>query len=240
MPAMIAIDTSTDACSVAASDAAGLRESHALLPRAHNRHILAMIREVMSGAGLQELTGIVCGVGPGSFTGLRIATSVAQGLGWSLGVPVLPFCSLHAQGLTAIRAWRDRSVDDVHQLLSCIDTQTGQVYARLFDVVSTGLHPVSDPWVGDPGAVIDKISTDTRGGFWIAGSGAEAICEAGKARDIPLAGMDITARPRAALMLEQVLATPQHFPSVAAHGLCPQYVQSDIAWKKLSEQPRLA
>ncbi|MGD2007183.1 MAG: tRNA (adenosine(37)-N6)-threonylcarbamoyltransferase complex dimerization subunit type 1 TsaB [Cellvibrionales bacterium] len=240
MPAMIAIDTSTDACSVAASDAVGLRESHALLPRAHNRHILAMIREVMSGAGLQELTGIVCGVGPGSFTGLRIATSVAQGLAWSLGIPVLPFCSLHAQGLAAISALRDRSVDDAHQLLSCIDTQTGQVYARLFDVVNTGLHPVSEPWVGEPGAVFDAVSAGTPSGFWIAGSGAEAVCEVAVARDIPVAGRDIAARPRAALMLEQVLATPQCFPSVAAHGLLPQYVQSEIGWKKLSEQPSLA
>ena len=84
MSALLALDTSTDVCSVACSLSDHLKEHTRLLPRAHNRHVLVMLEEVLEGRSPSDFDAIVCGVGPGSFTGIRVAVGVAQGLAWSL------------------------------------------------------------------------------------------------------------------------------------------------------------
>ena len=95
---VLAIDTATNLCSVALVNDADIKEIQRDLPRAHNQHILTMIDELLEGQSLSEAVSVIaCGVGPGSFTGIRVAVGVAQGLGWSLDLPIYPFCSLEAQ-----------------------------------------------------------------------------------------------------------------------------------------------
>jgi tRNA threonylcarbamoyladenosine biosynthesis protein TsaB len=84
MTRVLALDTATQACTLALWDGGELCLRHQLLARAHNRHILGMLFEVLQGRRLADAVDIIaCGVGPGSFTGLRVAVSVAQGLAWS-------------------------------------------------------------------------------------------------------------------------------------------------------------
>ena len=95
---VLAIDTATNLCSVALVSDADIKEIQRDLPRAHNQHILTMIDELLEGKSLSDAVSVIaCGVGPGSFTGIRVAVGVAQGLGWSLDLPIYPFCSLEAQ-----------------------------------------------------------------------------------------------------------------------------------------------
>ena len=238
MPALIAIDTSTDACSVASLWADDLHEVHQSLPRAHNRHVLAMVREVMGSARLDNLSAIVCGIGPGSFTGLRIATSVAQGLAWALGIPVIPFCSLQAQALTAVSGQEGISAQEPVQVVSCMDTQTGQVYARSFAWGPRGLNTTSEPWVGPPCDLFDQLPVDRSRPSWIVGSGASLLQALEELDGAGVSQYAAEPRPRAGLMLREVRAQAAAFPSIEAHRLTPRYVQSTIAWKKLAEQPR--
>ncbi|MBA2594740.1 MAG: tRNA (adenosine(37)-N6)-threonylcarbamoyltransferase complex dimerization subunit type 1 TsaB, partial [Gammaproteobacteria bacterium] len=79
---VLAIDTATEACSAAILVAGEVHERFLIAPRRHSALILPMVEEVLAEAGvsLRQLDGLAFGRGPGSFTGVRIATGVIQGL----------------------------------------------------------------------------------------------------------------------------------------------------------------
>ena len=95
---LLALDTSSLACSVAASVDGHIVERHEEQPREHTRILLPMIRSVLDEAGTQlaDLDAIVLGNGPGSFIGMRIAASVAQGLAYASGLRIAPVSSMAA------------------------------------------------------------------------------------------------------------------------------------------------
>lgn len=115
---MLALDTATAACSVALRVGESISTIHRIIPRSHSRELLPMIEELLfrEHVSLSDLTVIAFGCGPGSFTGLRIAVGVVQGLGFSLDIPVIPVSTLaclaqghyrrhgHAQILVAMQA----------------------------------------------------------------------------------------------------------------------------------------
>ncbi|MDG0992069.1 MAG: tRNA (adenosine(37)-N6)-threonylcarbamoyltransferase complex dimerization subunit type 1 TsaB [Luminiphilus sp.] len=236
MPALLSLDTSTDACSLACVLGEYAAERHELLPRAHNRHILAMVDQVMAGQPLSALEAIVCGVGPGSFTGLRVATGVAQGLAWSLNVPVLPFCSLMSQALAA-----PTELDDSDgYVLSTIEAQTGQFYWRLFDGRDGGLQPVGEPCLGVFERLLDQLGDCASHRVRVVGSAAKSLVDRlGAGLSIEWA-VHAEVRPRAAAALQFVCEHPNPPLGISAENLQPLYVQTDIGWKKLSEQPKRA
>lgn len=229
---VLAIDTATNLCSIALVNDADIKEIQRDLPRAHNQHILAMVDELLEGQSLSEAVSVIaCGVGPGSFTGIRVAVGVAQGLGWSLGLPIYPFCSLEAQA----RATAHSSGDLV---LSAIDAQIGQVYWAWFRSDGTTLRPLTEPAVskvtdltGPAGEALDALEATS---VVIAGDGAELITA--EYRDGTFVRIDPEARPRPSLAALHLLDVPDASLLTQAHLLEPRYVQQDIGWKKLSEQ----
>ena len=114
---ILAIDTSTQACSVAIYDGQHFYEQFEMLPRQHAKSILPMIEAQLTASGLKrnEIELLAFGHGPGSFTGLRIAASVIQGLAFALKKPVVAISTL--QGL-AQTAYREHGVT---QALTAID-----------------------------------------------------------------------------------------------------------------------
>lgn len=231
MPTILAIDTSTEACSVALALPGETRERHEMLPRAHNRHLLGMVTQVLAEKPLGSIDTIACGVGPGSFTGLRIGVSVAQGLAWSLGRRVVPVCSLMAQGWAGL-------VDlptTTHWVLSVTDAQIGQVYWRWLKRDGSQLIPNGEPGISPPDAVPVPPNAE---GVAIVGSGCDYRAEL--ASVVPQQGLSFhpEIRPRASLIAEYVQKWGDQMESVAPAALTPRYVQTDIGWKKLSEQPR--
>ena len=229
---VLAIDTATNLCSVALVNDADIKEIQRDLPRAHNQHILAMVDELLEGQSLSEAVSVIaCGVGPGSFTGISVAVGVAQGLGWSLDLPIYPFCSLEAQA----RATAHSSGDLV---LSAIDAQIGQVYWAWFRSDGTTLRPLTEPAVskvtdltGPAGEALDALKATS---VVIAGDGAELITA--EYSDGTFARIDPEARPRPSLTALHLLDVPDASLLTQAHLLEPRYVQQDIGWKKLSEQ----
>jgi tRNA threonylcarbamoyladenosine biosynthesis protein TsaB len=95
---LLAIDTSSLACSVALHVGSIVCERHEEQPREHTRLLTPMIRSVLTEAdvAVADLDAIVLGNGPGSFIGMRIAASVAQGLAYGAGLNVVPVSSLAA------------------------------------------------------------------------------------------------------------------------------------------------
>lgn len=121
---ILAIDTATESCSAALSVGGEVISRYELAPRRHNHLILEMAQSLLSEAGLslQQLDGVAFGRGPGSFTGVRIAASVVQGLAFGLDIPVLPVSTLQAM---AHRAWR---INKISYSLVAIDARMGEVY----------------------------------------------------------------------------------------------------------------
>ena len=130
---LLAIDTASARCSAALwQDGAVLRQS-ADTARDHARLILPMIESLLAeaGLGLRQLDGIAFGRGPGSFTGLRIAASVTQGLAEGAGLPVLPVSDLRALAAQALEAG---PVPREGLLLGCMDARMGEIYWGAFEV----------------------------------------------------------------------------------------------------------
>jgi tRNA threonylcarbamoyladenosine biosynthesis protein TsaB len=231
MPRVLALDTATQACTVALSGEA-VTARHELLARAHNRHILRMVSELLLGRSLTDAVDVIaCGVGPGSFTGLRVAVSVAQGLAWSQGLPVHGFCSLTAQVYAAADQQLLRDGDWV---LSAIDAQIDQLYG-LWGLWRHGrFEPRSDAFISTPEHL--PVITGAKDAV-IVGSAAHYVERFPEGHQVghryhpqitPDAGVMVQVLGTDALPLELG----------PAHGLSPQYVQRDIGWKKVSEQGR--
>jgi tRNA threonylcarbamoyladenosine biosynthesis protein TsaB len=95
---LLAVETATEACSAALYIDGVIYERFELAPKEHTRLILPMIDSLMSDAGLkpQQLDALAFGCGPGSFTGVRIATGVIQGIAFGADLPVVPVSTLAA------------------------------------------------------------------------------------------------------------------------------------------------
>jgi len=112
----------------------GLIERYQWAPREHNRLILPMIEELLAEAGLKpaELDAIAFGRGPGSFTGLRIAAGVTQGIALGLDLPVIPVSTLAALALDAML---DQQID---RAFACIDARMSEVYWGVYRLDASG------------------------------------------------------------------------------------------------------
>ena len=142
---LLAIDTSTDFCSVAASRGSALfsRGEPALQRQAEK--VLGMVEALLSQAriALAEIEGIAYGEGPGSFTGLRIAAGVTQGLALARGVGVVGVGSLIS---LAQQAGGDR-------VIACIDAHMGEVYHAAYVRRSGSWSEASAPGLYKPESV---------------------------------------------------------------------------------------
>lgn len=129
----LAVDTASARCSVALLDGNGLVARAIDTARDHATLILPMIDEVLaeSGTRLRALDGIAFGRGPGSFTGVRVAAAVTQGLALGAGLPVLGISDLRALAVQARRALATAAPGSL--LLAAMDARMGEIYWGAFD-----------------------------------------------------------------------------------------------------------
>lgn len=127
MTAILAIETSTPACSVALLVGDALFSRYSEEPRSHTRLIMTMIDEVLCEAGVEvdDLDAIAVTVGPGSFTGLRIGFSTVQGLAYAKNVPVIPVSTLQVMAYTYKRKYSNHN-DAATTLMTVLDARMGE------------------------------------------------------------------------------------------------------------------
>lgn len=125
---LLALDTSSDACSVALQVADDILERHIVQPKEHTNLLISMIRDLRDEAGitLENLDAIVLGNGPGSFIGMRIAASVAQGLAFGSGLKIAPISSMAA---VAAEVMDTHSATDV---VVAQDARMNEVYLGIY------------------------------------------------------------------------------------------------------------
>jgi len=125
---LLAIDTSGEACSCALKVGNRLYERCIIAPRKHGELILDMIDAVLAEASLKpkELDAIAFGQGPGSFTGLRIACGVAQGIAFATNIPVIAVSSLATFTMQLYQKTK------FNQILTIIDARMNEVYCGYY------------------------------------------------------------------------------------------------------------
>jgi tRNA threonylcarbamoyladenosine biosynthesis protein TsaB len=121
---LLALDTSSHACTVALQDGDRVTERHRVEPRMHTKILLPLVAELLDESGLQVsgLDALVLGNGPGSFIGLRIAASVAQGLAFASGLPIVPVSSMRAIAAEVMDS------DEASAVCVTQDARMGEVY----------------------------------------------------------------------------------------------------------------
>lgn len=224
MPTLLALDTSTEACSVALLRGDAIDERFVEAPREHMLRLLPMVDELLRTHCLQpgDLDGIVFARGPGSFTGLRIALGVVQGLAFGANLPVLPLSTLAVLAQTAATAAMAGSF-----ILSAIDARMDEVYCAWFEVGADGLVIArSEERVCAPDAV---SMIDTGGPWYGVGSGWN---HASRLPSTQCRSFDATVLPRAAAALRLALPRWRAGERVAVEDALPVYLRDDVAWPK--------
>lgn len=163
---VLGLDTTTEACSVALFDGSELHAHRFLNTREHAVRLLPMIDELLNTAGVAK-TAIDCigfARGPGSFTGCRISTAAAQGLGYALDRPLVSVSTLEALAEGAKREL------GVTRVATAIDARMSQVYWACFERRGSNWRCAVDEKVCDPGdtAVPDTQSWVGVGSGWAA------------------------------------------------------------------------
>ena len=123
---LLAFDTATEYCSVALETEEGIVERTEKLGNAHSESLLPWIDDMVKKASLQlkDIEGIIFSAGPGSFTGLRIACGVAQGLAWGIDKKVLPASTLAAMAF--------RFLDKAPRVAVINDARMNECYAAVY------------------------------------------------------------------------------------------------------------
>lgn len=225
---ILAIDTATEACSVALWNDGTLSTHFELCPREHTQRILPMVQDILaaSGASLTELDALAYGRGPGSFTGVRIGIGIAQGLALGADLPMLGVSTLAtmAQG-----AWRKTGATRV---LAAIDARMGEVYWAEYQRDDNGVwHGEETEAVLKPEQVTERLQQLS--GEWVTvGTGWPAWPELGKESGLALRDGDVLL-PAAEDMLPIACQMLADGKTVTVEQAEPVYLRNNVAWKKL-------
>ncbi len=217
---LLAFDTSTEQLSVAVQRADGQRfERHGAGGAQASAALIPGVLALLAQAGLRltDLQAVVFGRGPGSFTGLRTACSVAQGLAYGAEVAVLPVDTLLAVAEAA------RQSHGVTRVLALLDARMGEVYSATYVRDEGGWTRQGDIGVGAPEALMLPAAGD----WALAGN---VFVEYGARLPVALAGLPrIEALPTAAALLDlapALLAAGQALPAAEA---LPLYIRDKVA-----------
>ncbi|KAA0011785.1 tRNA (adenosine(37)-N6)-threonylcarbamoyltransferase complex dimerization subunit type 1 TsaB [Billgrantia pellis] len=232
MPILLALDASSSACSAALLlQRDGVEERlvsrFALTPREHTRRLLPMVDEVLAEAGVSpaDLDAVAYGRGPGSFTGLRIAAGVAQGLAYGLDRPLLGVSTLEALALAAHRR------HGVEHVVTAMDARMGEVYAAAWRCRDGITEALLDEAVMPPQR-LQLPEKASQAGWYGIGSGwwlweaMPAEVQAGVTQ------RDAESEPAAEEMV--VLAARDYAANGGhmAHEVQPIYLRDQVAWQK--------
>jgi tRNA threonylcarbamoyladenosine biosynthesis protein TsaB len=224
---LLALDTATEALSVALWLDGELIERYAVVTREHAARLPLLVPELMAEAGLRlhELDGLVCGIGPGSFAGTRIGVSYVKGLALGLDRPVVGVTSLAMLAQAALAEHPDATA------LAAIDARMDEVYFGAYRLDSDGVAiAIDEPVVSPAGAIAMPASAADAHGWVGAGSGWASH------RDALLAGVNMPPRslaadayPHAGSALPTALRAFRLGEAGDSSALVPAYLRNRVA-----------
>ena len=223
MPVILAIDTSTHACSCALNRDGRITEVFEIIPRQHAGKILPMIAGLLSDNGLDygDLDAIAYGQGPGSFTGLRIAAGVAQGIAFGASLPVIPVSSLASIALQL----RDDMAGGL--VFSTLDARIDEVYWGFYKLAGNAVELIGNEGLCKPEELPPAFPVPADS-LAAAGSGLEYLrrMPAPYREGIGLYRNDL--HPRAGIMAELAVALLDAGRVQAPDDVSPVYLRDKV------------
>ena len=202
---ILAIDTATEACSVALWNDGTVNAHFELCPREHTQRILPMVQDILttSGTSLTDINALAYGRGPGSFTGVRIGIGIAQGLALGAELPMIG-----------------------------VSTRMGEVYWAEYQRDENGIwHGEETEAVLKPELVHERMQQLS--GEWVTvGTGWQAWPDLGKESGLVLRDGEVLL-PAAEDMLPIACQMFAEGKTVAVEHAEPVYLRNNVAWKKL-------
>ncbi len=221
---LLALDTSSLACTVALSVDGRVSARHETEARQHTALLVPMIRALSeeTGVALKELDAVVLGNGPGSFIGMRIAASVAQGIAFAANKPLVPVSSMAALAAAVIET-TDRACVAVAQ-----DAHMGQVYFGLYRRSEGGVELACPERIADPG-VLGELESLPPGSCAIAGVGWAMYPQLASANPAVASAEARLLHPDARYLLEPGRRALAAGEGIAPETLEPAYLRDRVA-----------
>lgn len=222
---LLALDTSTEACSVALCYNGSVLTLDEVCPQQHSKRVLPMVQQLLAQAGLSltQLDGMVFGRGPGSFTGVRIGVGVTQGLAFGADVPVYGVSTLAAMAQAAARRCQATRV------VAAIDARMAEVYIGSFTLQQGLMQAASDEVAIKPQHL---NAFNLSGAVHGVGTGWQTYPQA----LLQIQPADIVSDilyPSAQDMLTLAQPAYNRGQFIAAELAEPVYVRDDVTWQKL-------
>ncbi len=217
---ILAIETSTEFCSVALWQDGVVSQKIEQVGQKHSEILLAMLDSVLQEAGIKlaQLDGIAYGMGPGSFTGVRIACGVTQGLALGANLPVIGICTLQALAQTSGQ----------EKVIAALDARMAEVYFAVYEKHAGEWQTVCAPCLCLP----QNTPEVTGEGWHGAGSGFSAHGEVLQARYVgQISNIDMACVPQASAIVQ--LAAPLFAAGLGMDAALamPLYLRDKVALK---------
>jgi tRNA threonylcarbamoyladenosine biosynthesis protein TsaB len=222
---LIALETSTEYCSVALWQGGTVLERCELVGQKHSEVLIAMLDALLRDTGyrIQDMEGIAFGKGPGSFTGVRIACGVAQGLALGADVNVVGVCTLQA---LAEASGKDK-------VIAALDARMGELYLAAYEKRNGEWVTVIEPCLCKPGDAPQVPRNDWHGaGSGYAVNDGALLQHYGK----QLVGMDAQAVPQAGAVAQIAAIEFAKGNAVDAALALPLYLRDKVALKTSERQ----
>ncbi|WP_299806857.1 tRNA (adenosine(37)-N6)-threonylcarbamoyltransferase complex dimerization subunit type 1 TsaB [uncultured Shewanella sp.] len=222
---VLALDTCTESCSAAVSHQGVVYSEQADAPREHSQRLLPMVKSVLAQAQLklQDVDVIAYGRGPGSFTGIRICTSITQGLALGQELPVIGISTLAAMAQSAI----DKGAT---QVLAAIDARMGEVYWGQYIAVDGLATLVNEEVVSAPTDIV--LTLDLTQPIAVCGTGFDAYPEILEHSET-MSLCEAAKFPEAKYMLALAQDGVDKGQSTSVDELAPVYLRDTVTWQKL-------
>lgn len=232
---LLALDTATEACSAAVWVDGVIHARFEIAGRDHTQLLLPAVAAVLAEAGLRyaQLDGLVCGLGPGSFAGVRIGVAFTKGVALAHELPVVGVSSL------ALLAQRALNAGGAERVLAAIDARMGEIYFQCFERDADGLaRASSDAVVAAP----DAVPLQHQQGPWLAVGSAWATYPAElRARlACEISAVDGAALPQAADAFALAVPIFERGGAESADALQPIYLRNRVALTLVEQQQRRA
>lgn len=222
MTTILALDTSTTACSVALLHGGVTVQRFVATPREHTRLVLPMMDDLLAEAGisLAEVDALAFTAGPGSFTGLRIGFGVIQGLAFGADLPVIPVSTLAVLALAGARKAR---LDNAY-VLPALDARMGEIYWGLYRYAQGVITPLLSDKVSSPQRVMDTCPDAPDLGI---GDGWRFLegC-------LPAARIDTELTPDAVSVVSLAQDALERGEARSIDQVELAYIRTEVSWKK--------
>lgn len=227
----IAIDASSETCSVSLVVNGNMTNAVSDTPRSHAKTLLPFVHELLSlqQIALSDLDFIACSKGPGSFTGLRIGLGVAQGLAFGAGKPMVGVSSLESMAQAASRLYPQAEL-----VISLLDARMGELYWSVTSVSSAAISSVIEPSLDSVESVNDRLKQvmlDNKGRCVLVAGGAAELLDHDNLRHLG-AEVEVSVAPDAATMATIAIKKWRAGSSCPPQDFQLDYLRNSVSWNK--------